>query len=80
MLNEILKLKGVNQLNKKQLSSIKGSLGAVAILQDACHTVTCDFSDGLGWEINTNDSGTANGFEDTCKAQGGTAKQTINCM
>jgi len=77
MLKNILNLEGVKQLNRSELNLIKGM--GVSFISGACHTVTCSFSDGLGWEINTNDSGVANSFEDRCEAQGGTADQTINC-
>ncbi|NER15270.1 hypothetical protein GWK08_17570 [Leptobacterium flavescens] len=77
MLKDILKLDGIIQLDRNQLNSIKG-LGVASISQ-ACHTVTCTFSDGLDWMISTNDSSVANSFEDRCEQQGGTADQQINC-
>ena len=64
MLNEILKLQGVKQLNKKETQFVLGG-------NIVGWTVVCTFSDGTSWSGHTHQSSTFDGMKTHCNDSGG---------
>lgn len=62
MLKNILNLKGIKELQKEDLRTVKGGSG---------YTVTCHFSDGGYWQGHTHDSRTAAEMRVHCRYSGG---------